>query len=200
MPLGERRSHKPAASIACGSAPVASTTQRARSSCTVSPAFSRAPATRPPSEQRRLEAQRRQAARAGALRAAAQHVVEHAARQHGQRARHVDHAAARADAAHVLHRFGHRHHLVEHAEAAQRGVGVGDQPVAADLVAREDMLVDENDIAPGLGQPLRAGTAGGAGADDEDVAGRGRGEGRHRGAVRSEARDCRQRPPCSAAA
>ena len=62
------------------------------------------------------------------------------------------------------------HHLVVDAQALQRGVGVGDQAVAADLVAREGVLVDQHDVDAGAREQLRAGAAGGAGADDEHVA------------------------------
>ena len=48
MPLGVRRSHRPAAISPCGTAPVASTTQRALTSCMPSADFSRAPTTRSP--------------------------------------------------------------------------------------------------------------------------------------------------------
>ena len=49
MPLGVRRAHMPAAISACGCAPVASTTQRARRSCTPPAVLSRAPTTQPAS-------------------------------------------------------------------------------------------------------------------------------------------------------
>jgi len=49
MPLGVRRSHMPAAISACGTAPVASTSQRARISWLLSPSLSLAPTTQPAS-------------------------------------------------------------------------------------------------------------------------------------------------------
>jgi hypothetical protein len=82
-------------------------------------------------------------------------------------------AAARPGAAHVRHALGLRHHLVEHAHAAQRGMGVGDQAVAADLVARKDMLVDQHHLQPAAGQLPGGGTAGRSGADHGHVAARG---------------------------
>jgi hypothetical protein len=100
-----------------------------------------------------------------------QDLIELQPGQHGQRAGHVDVPAARADAAHMRHVRGLVHHLVVHAQSAQRGMGVGDQAVAADLVARKDVLVDQQHREPGLGQLLRTGTARRAGADDDDLAG-----------------------------
>ena len=119
---------------------------------------------------RRHEAHRREHARARSDGGAAQDQVELLARQHRERTRHVDTPAARADAADEAARLGLRHHLVEHAELAQRVVGVGDQAVTADLVAREHVLVDQHHVMAGARQRDRRGTAGRAGADDEHVA------------------------------
>jgi hypothetical protein len=58
-------------------------------------------------------------------------------------------------------------------------VGVGDQAVAADFVAREVVLVDEQGVEAGAGERLCAGAAGGAGADHEHVAGGGQFGGGH---------------------
>jgi hypothetical protein len=85
------------------------------------------------------------------------------ARQHRHRARHVHVAAARPDAAHVRHGPGQRGHLVVHAQPAQRGVGVGDQPVAADLVTREACWSASSTATPraasAVAQALPAGPA-----------------------------------------
>src|SRR5204862_4691416 len=43
------------------------------------------------------------------------------------------------------------------------------QPVAAGLLPGEPLLLDQQDVVPGVGQPVRAGRAGRAGPDDEDV-------------------------------
>ncbi len=120
--------------------------------------------------ERRDEAQRRKHPRARRHRRAAQDVIELPARQHRQRARHVDTPAARADAAHMRGRLRLRQHGIEHPELAQRMVRIGDQAVAADLVAREGMLVDQHGIEAGACQRGRGGAAGRAGADDEHVA------------------------------
>ena len=47
---------------------------------------------------------------------------------------------------------------------------IGDEAVAADLVARKRLRVDEDDAAAGAGEPLRRRGAGRAGADDDRVA------------------------------
>ena len=47
---------------------------------------------------------------------------------------------------------------------------IGDEAVAADLVARERVRVDEDDGAAGAREQLRGGAAGGTGADDDGVA------------------------------
>ena len=120
--------------------------------------------------QRRHEAQRREHAGAGADRGAADDLVEALPRQHREPAGHLDAAAARRDAGERRRRACLGHHRVEDAEPGQRVVGVGDEAVAADLVARKGMLVDEDDAAARLREQLRGGAAGRAGADDDDVA------------------------------
>ena len=45
------------------------------------------------------------------------------------------------------------------------------QPVAADLLARERGLLQQQDVEPGLREVVRGGRAGGTGADDDDVGG-----------------------------
>jgi hypothetical protein len=121
-------------------------------------------------EQRRLEAPRREQARARADGGAADDVVEDAPRQHGERAGDVEAAAARPDAGHVAGALRRGHGLLVDTEALERMVRVGDQAVAADLVAWEIVLVDEDDVDARARKPLGAGRAGGTGADDEDVA------------------------------
>jgi hypothetical protein len=83
---------------------------------------------------------------------------------------HVDAAAARRDAGERRRgaRFGH--HLGEDAEAIEGTVRIGDEAVAADLVARERLRVDEDDAAAGARQPLCRRGAGRTGADDDRVA------------------------------
>jgi hypothetical protein len=101
---------------------------------------------------------------------AAHDVIELAPRQHREPAGHVDAPAARADAADVAHTLRQRHHLVVHAQALQRGVRIGNQPVAAHLVARESVRVDQHRVQAGTREQLRARAARGAGADDQHVA------------------------------
>ncbi len=122
--------------------------------------------------QRRDEAQRREHPGAGRDRGAADDLVEALPRQHRQRAGHVDPAAARADAAERRRAPRLGQHLVLHAEAIEGAQRVGDQAVAADLVARKGVLVDQQHVAAGPRQPLRGGAAGGTGADHEHVAAR----------------------------
>jgi hypothetical protein len=62
------------------------------------------------------------------------------------------------------------HDLGMHAQALQRSVGIGYQPVAADLVAREPLLVDEHHGQALPRQHGGAGAAGRAGTHHEDVA------------------------------
>jgi hypothetical protein len=45
------------------------------------------------------------------------------------------------------------------------------EPVAADLLAGEDRLLQHRDVDPGGGQPVRGRRPGGAGTDDEHVGG-----------------------------
>ena len=54
-------------------------------------------------------------------------------------------------------------HLVELVHGPRR------QPVAAGLLARERLALDDDDVVAGLGQPVAGGRAGRATADDEDV-------------------------------
>jgi len=51
-------------------------------------------------------------------------------------------------------------------------MGVGDEPVAADLVARELVLVDQHHLQAAARQALGAGGAGRAGAHHQHIAGR----------------------------
>jgi hypothetical protein len=119
---------------------------------------------------RRFEARRRIPARTGSQCAASQDVVEDAPRQHGQRAWNVNATAAGPDTRDMVCRLGKRHHLVEHPQPAQRGQRVGDQAVAADLLARELVLIHEQDVAPGARQRLRTRAAGWTAADHQHVA------------------------------
>ena len=131
-------------------------------------------------EQRRVEARRRQPARAGRMRGAAQDVVELVARQHRQRAGHIDPAAARTDAGDVAGALRARQHVVQHAEPCQGAVRIRNQPVAADLVARKVVLVNQHDFEARAREQLCAGAAGRTGADHQHVARRrGAGQGRH---------------------
>ena len=164
MPLGVRRSHRPAAIVACGCAPLARTSQGARTSRTRSPSCRRAPTTRPRRAvaQRRDEAHRREHARAGGDRGAADDLVEALPRQHGEAAGHVDAAAARRDAGERRRRCAPRPSPgVEHAEPVEGAVRVGDEAVAADLVARKRLRVDEDDVAAGTGEHLGGGAPAG---------------------------------------
>ena len=113
----------PAAISACGTAPVASTTQCARISRVASPCLQACADDAPASSSGASKRAGAKHPRAGGDRGAAHDVVELLARQHRQRAGHVDAPAARADAADVARRLRLRHHLVEHAEAcaARRG-------------------------------------------------------------------------------
>ena len=123
-----------------------------------------------PVADRRDEAHRREHPRPRSDSGVADDLVEALPRQHGERAGHVDASAARRDAAERRRHPRLGHHLPEHAKAVERTVGVGDEAIAADLVARERLGVDEDDVATGAGEPLRGGAAGRAGADDEHVA------------------------------
>ena len=118
---------------------------------------------------------RREHARTRCHRRAADDVVELLARQHGQHTRHIDAPAARCDAADVAGGLRHGHHRVEHTELAQRVVGVGNQAVAADLVAWKGLAVDQHDGQTGARQRQRRGATGRAGADDEHIATFGKG-------------------------
>jgi len=60
--------------------------------------------------------------------------------------------------------------VVTMTELGERTVGVGDEAVAADLVARERLGIDEDDAAAGARQPLCRRRAGRTGADDDRVA------------------------------
>ena len=120
--------------------------------------------------ERRDEARRRVHAGAGRDRGPAQHVVELAPLQHGQGAGHVDAAAARPDAGDMAGLLRQRHHLVEHTEPAHRMVRIRDQTVAADLVARERLGIDQHDVEAGAGERRGAGAARRSGADDQHVA------------------------------
>jgi hypothetical protein len=51
----------------------------------------------------------------------------------------------------------------------------GRQAVAADLLAREGRLLQQQDVQPGLREGVRRSTAPGTCADDDDVGGRGDG-------------------------
>jgi hypothetical protein len=66
-------------------------------------------------------------------------------------------------------RLGAGLHGVEHAEVGECRVGIGDQAFAADLVAREVVLVDQHDRPPRARQLNRAGTAGRSGSDHQHV-------------------------------
>jgi hypothetical protein len=66
-----------------------------------------------------------------------------------------------------LPRLGHDG--VEAAELGERTVGVGDEAVAADLVARKRVRVDEDDVAAAARERVGDGAAGGPGADDDRV-------------------------------
>ena len=120
----------------------------------------------------RAEAHRREHPRTGCHRGAAEDQVECLARQHRQGAGHVDAPAARADAADMARRLRLREHGIEHAQFAQRVVRVGDQSIAANLVARKAVLIDEHHVETGARERDRRRTAGRAGADDQHVAAR----------------------------
>ena len=122
---------------------------------------------------RRLESRRRQRPRAGGDRRAAQDVVKLAPWQHCQLAGHVDAPAARPDAADVSGTARGGHHFVEHAELAHGVVRIGNQAVAAHLVAREGVLVGQHHADSSLRQRARRRAAGGACADHQHVAGGG---------------------------
>jgi hypothetical protein len=146
----------PAAISACGTAPVREHASRrgivVQSS---SPCLSCAPTTRPPSSSR-AETQRREHARAGRARGAAQDRGR--ARLRGSTAS-VPGTSTRPPRGPMQPTWvaaALRHHLVEHAELAQRVVRVGDQPVAADLVAREAVLVDETHVEAGAASVIAA--------------------------------------------
>ena len=146
-------------------------------------------------QQRRLEAPGRKKTGAGTLSGTLENVIQLLAWQHRQPPRHIDAAAARADAAHMLGPLRDRHHLGQHTEFVECVVGIRDQAVATHLVARKGVLIDQHHIQPGPRQRLCAGAAGRACADDQHVAvgggegGRGHRGGRHGcGAV-----DCNER-------
>jgi hypothetical protein len=90
------------------------------------------------------EARRRIHSRAGADGIATEDIVEHPALQDRQSPRNADAAAAGADAREVARLPRQAHHFVEHPEAAQRMVGVRNEPVAAHLVARKRLAVDQD--------------------------------------------------------
>ena len=192
MPLGVRRSHMPAAISACGTAPVASTTQCARISCAASPDLE-ARAADAASGERLLEACRRDEPRARRLRGAAQDVVELPSRQHGQRAGHLDAPAARdpraADVGRRL-RLGHHPRAGRAAPArrARRGSGRRRRPCRAETATGRRGTTSTPAEAPARAH--RASRR--AGADDETSqrgqAERRRGVGTHRGSGRAAGR------------
>ena len=74
----------------------------------------------------------------------------------------------------------HAQALVPHPAGGRRGVDAHvlerldparGEPVAADLLAREGGLLEDDDVEPGAGEPVGGAGAGRAGADDEDVGG-----------------------------
>ena len=119
--------------------------------------------------QRRDEARRREHPRPGGDRRSAQDVVEALSRQHREPARDVDTAAVRRDAAELRRLLRLGHDGVETTELGERTVRVGDQAVAADLVARKRVGVDEDDVAAAARERVGDGAAGGSGADDDRV-------------------------------
>jgi hypothetical protein len=100
-----------------------------------------------------------------------QHVVETTARHAAQRdvRRHV--AAVRRIDANARRRTALGAYPRVEAEASERVQGVGNQRVAADLVARKRAAIDEQHVAALRGQDARGGGAGRAGADDQDIGG-----------------------------
>ncbi len=173
-----RRRQRPAACSACGTAPLARMVQPARISRSPSAVCTIAPTTCPGEslpaasrlQQRRPITHRRKHPRTGDRRRTADDQVELPARQHRQRAGNLDPATARPDRRHVAGAMGGAQNLIEHAEPAQRAMRVGDQTVAADLVAREGLAVDQHHVDAGARQPLRSGAAGRAGANDQHLA------------------------------
>jgi hypothetical protein len=65
------------------------------------------------------------------------------ARQDGKRGTEVHASPARRNAAHLLRLPGLGENLLEHPEPPQRLHRIGDQCIAADLLAREGMLINE---------------------------------------------------------
>ena len=78
-----------------------------------------------------------------------------------RRAGHVDPAAARRDAGERRRRSRLGHHRVEDAEPLEGAVRVGDQAVAADLVARKGLRVDQDDVRPARASSCGAGAPAG---------------------------------------
>lgn len=64
-----------------------------------------------------------------------------------------------------------RRNFVEHAEPRERAVRVGNQPVAADLVARKLVLVGEHNVETRAREHLCTGATARPGADNEHVTG-----------------------------
>jgi len=102
-------------------------------------------------------------------RGAQQQVVEATARQAADIdvGTHIS-AAGRVDA-NARRRAAVGEHVAPQTEAFERMQRVGDQRVAAHLVARERLTIDEQHVAALCGEDARRGGAGGTCADDQDV-------------------------------
>ena len=191
----------PAAISACGTAPVASTTQRARISpaqrrsrrdgCQASLPRRRCAAPRPHARELRRRAAAPRSAPARSMRAPASHrgaaedLVEHLARQHRQRARarRRGRRAGRCSRAWLARCATAASPRRTRRGARARAWASGISPSPQTLSRGKRVLVDQHRVEAGARQQLRAGAAGRAGADDEHVAAVGeRGRKRHRAA------------------